>query len=74
MGLFRSLADMAMKNDGRVLADEAASPASERDHGHPIGKDEVALRFWVKTYESRVGGEPLIVVTEGTLLRDSPRS
>jgi hypothetical protein len=59
-----------MENGGRVLTDKAASAAGERDNGHPLARQEVAPRLWTKTYESWVGGEPLIVVTEGALLRD----
>jgi len=74
MGLFRSLAGMAMKHHGRVLTDEAAAFAGKRNDGHALARDhEIAPRMWVKQYESRVGGEPLIVITEGTLLRDTPR-
>jgi hypothetical protein len=56
---------------GRVLADEPALCAGKSDHRETFAPDQkVAPRMWVKTYESRVGGEPLIVVTEGASLRD----
>jgi len=72
-GLFLSTEGIAMKDRGRMLADEPAIRAGKGDHWEAFaGGQEVAPRVWVKTYESRFGGEPLIVVTEGALLPYSP--